>query len=75
MSQTDNIQNETSEEKVQNGHEEQKAQNEKLLTEQELEFCELYVNGGLGSPDAPRNAMWRYMVRKPPNTPMPPPTI
>ncbi len=41
MSQTDNIQNETAEAKVQN------EQSEKLLTDQEIEFCDLYVNGGL----------------------------
>ena len=33
---------------------------EKPLTEQELQFCNLYVNGGL---DGRKNALWRYSVR------------
>ena len=36
---------------------------EKPLTEQELQFCNLYVNGGLEMPDGRKNALWRYSVR------------
>ena len=36
---------------------------EKPLTEQELQFCNLYVNGGLEYADGRKNALWRYSVR------------
>lgn len=36
---------------------------EKPLTEQELQFCNLYVNGGLEYAGRPKNALWRYSVR------------
>lgn len=36
---------------------------EKPLTEQELQFCNLYVNGGLEYAGRPKKCLWRYSVR------------
>lgn len=42
----------------------------KQLSEEELQFCELYVNGGLEFAVARRNVMSKYLERNIPKTPM-----